>query len=121
MGRRSRQRRREDPAATTPGIDYADDAGNVLTLRERLSAGTLEQLADLHGRPAASQEDRWQRRVEFLFERFALSWTIAGLPLTGQKELLGRYRMADDPTRRWVRQTVEDHLRGAHPDVAEPR
>jgi hypothetical protein len=120
MGRRSRQRRRDDPAGT-PGVDYADDVGNVLTLRERLSQGTLKQLAELHARPAASQEDRWQRRMEFLFERFALSWTIAGLPLTGQKELLGRYRMADDPTRRWVRQTVEDHLRAAHPDEAEPR
>jgi hypothetical protein len=120
MGRRSRQRRREDPAATaTAGVDYTDGVGNVLTLRERLSRGTLEQLADLHARPAASQEDRWQRRMEFLFERFALSWTIAGLPLTGQKELLGRYRMADDPTRRWVRQTVEDHLRAAHPEAAE--
>jgi hypothetical protein len=119
MGRRSRQRRRQDPVADTPGVEYADDSGNVLTLRERLSDGTLKQLADLHARPAASQEDRWQRRMEFLFERFALSWTIAGLPLTGQKELLGRYRMADDPTRRWVRQTVEEHLRTAHPDAAE--
>lgn len=122
MGRRSRQRRREDPAASdTPGVDYTDDSGNVLTLRKHLSNGTLKQLAELHARPAASQEDRWQRRVEFLFERFALSWTIAGLPLTGQKELLGRYRMADDPTRRWVRHTVEEHLRTAHPEAAEQR
>jgi hypothetical protein len=120
MGRRSRQRRREDPAPSPQGVDYADEAGNVLRLRERLSAGTLKQLAELHARPAASQEDRWQRRMEFLFERFALSWTIAGLPLTAQKELLGRYRMADDATRRWVRQTVEDQLRAAHPDAADP-
>ena len=120
MGRRSRQRRRDDPAAEATGVDYTDESGSVLTLRERLSQGTLKQLAELHARPAASQEDRWQRRMEFLFERFALSWTIAGLPLTGQKELLGRYRMADDATRRWVRQTVEEHLRAAHPDVAEP-
>jgi hypothetical protein len=119
MGRRSRQRRRQDPADEAPGIEYTDESGSVLVLRERLSQGTLKQLADLHARPAASQEDRWQRRMEFLFERFALSWTIAGLPLTGQKELLGRYRMADDPTRRWVRQTVEEHLRKAHPEAAE--
>ena len=120
MGRRSRQRRREDPAADTPGVEYSDASGSVLTLRERLSEGTLKQLAELHARPAASQEDRWQRRMEFLFERFALSWTIAGLPLTGQKELLGRYRMADDATRKWVRETVDEHLRSAHPEVAEP-
>jgi hypothetical protein len=101
-------------------VEFTDDAGNVLALRERLSQGTLKQLAELHARPAASQEDRWQRRMEFLFERFTLSWTIAGLPLSGQKELLGRYRMADDATRRWVRQTIEEHLRTAHPEVTEP-
>jgi hypothetical protein len=45
-----------------------------------------------------------------MFERLTVSWTIAGLPLTGQKELLGRYRMADSETRRWVRETLERHL-----------
>ena len=40
------------------------------------------------------REDAWQRAVEFLFERLAVSWTIAGLEITRQKELLGRYRMA---------------------------
>jgi DNA-binding IscR family transcriptional regulator len=45
-----------------------------------------------------------------LFERFAVSWTIAGLPLTRQKELLGRYRLADDETRRWVRASLDEHI-----------
>jgi hypothetical protein len=45
-----------------------------------------------------------------MFERLVASWTIAGLPLTGQKELLGRYRMADSETRRWVRDTLERHI-----------
>jgi hypothetical protein len=45
-----------------------------------------------------------------MFERLVVSWTIAGLPLTGQKELLGRYRMADPDSRRWVRDTLERHL-----------
>jgi len=40
-----------------------------------------------------------------------VSWTIAGLPLTDQKELLGRYRMADGDTRRWIRETIVAHLR----------
>ena len=66
----------------------------MLTLRDDLSAGTIRKLADLEAEPAASAEDRWQRRVEFLFERLAVRWEIAGLPLEGQKELLGRYRMA---------------------------
>jgi hypothetical protein len=116
MGRRSRRRAKEDrpPAATT---DYADDEGNVLTLRDELTAGTLRSLRDLDAKPAASAEDRWQRRVEFLFERLAVRWTIAGLPLEGQKELLGRYRMASSSERQQVRATLAQHLAERHPEI----
>jgi hypothetical protein len=89
----------------------------VLTLRDELSAGTLRQLEQLDSRPAASAEDRWQRRSELLFERLAIRWQIAGLPLDSQKELLGRYRMASADERRWVRDTLGEHLRARHPDV----
>ena len=91
MGRRQRRRRRQDadPSAPIATSDYTDDEGNVLTLRDELSAGTLRKLADLDARPAANAEDRWQRRVEFLFERLAVRWEIAGLPLEAQRELLG--------------------------------
>ena len=64
----------------------------MLTLRERVSSGTASKLREPAGGAAASADDLWRRRTELLFERFAVSWTIAGLPLTGQKELLGRYR-----------------------------
>jgi hypothetical protein len=116
MGRRSRRRgaRESAPAATT---DYRDAEGNVLTLRDELTEGTLRQLEQLEARPAASAEDRWQRRVELLFERLAVSWEIAGLPLESQKELLGRYRMASADERRWVRETLTEHLRTRHPGV----
>ena len=116
MGRRSRRRgaRESAPAATT---DYRDAEGNVLTLRDSLSDGTLRQLEQLDARPAASAEDRWQRRAELLFERLAVSWEIAGLPLESQKELLGRYRMASADERRWVRETLTEHLRTRHPGV----
>jgi hypothetical protein len=116
MGRRSRRRgqRESAPAATT---DYRDAEGNVLTLRDELTDGTLRQLEQLDARPAASAEDRWQRRVELLFERLAVSWEIAGLPLDSQKELLGRYRMASADERRWVRETLAEHLRTRHPGV----
>src|SRR3954453_5216790 len=83
MGKRARKRDRapKEPVATT---DYADDEGNVLTLRDSLSAGTVKQLRDLDAKPAATAEDKWQRREEFLFERFAVGWSIAGLPLETQ-------------------------------------
>ena len=122
MGRRQRRRERAaDPsAARTPAAtsDYTDVDGNVLTLRDELTPGTLAKVKALDTKPAASAEDRWQRRTELLFERLAVRWEIAGLPLEGQKELLGRYRMADADTRRWVRETLERHLREHQPDLA---
>jgi len=121
MGRRQRRRRRETaPAATSePGatFDYADAEGNVLTLRERLTTGTVARYQAIEAPAAASADDLWQRRGEFLFERLTVSWTIAGLPLTGQGELLGRYRMADAETRRWVRETVTEHVRRHQPEL----
>ena len=106
-GRVSGQAGRGEPAATS---DYTAEDGNVLTLRDQLSAGTLRKLGDLDAKPAADAEDRWQRRMEFLFERLAVRWEIAGLPLEGQKELLGRYRMASREERRRVRQALDEHL-----------
>jgi hypothetical protein len=110
MGRRSRRREGKDkaPRSTT---DYTDAEGNVLTLRDELSAGTRAKLDALESKPAASAEDRWQRRAEFLFERLAVRWEISGLPLEGQRELLGRYRMASVEERRWVREVLDEHLR----------
>ena len=109
MGRRNRKRSRDGaPAAST--TDYTDAEGNVLTVRDSLSAGTLKKIEDESGKAASTADDVWQRRGELLFERLVTSWTIAGLPLTGQKELLGRYRMADSDTRRWVRETLDRHL-----------
>jgi hypothetical protein len=114
MGRRSRRRARGGAAdhSSTPAssTDYRDAEGNVLTLRDELTAGTLRQLDQLESKPGASAEDRWQRRTELLFERLAVRWEIAGLPIESQKELLGRYRMASADERRWVRETIEEHF-----------
>jgi len=115
MGKRQRRRGRVPPAET---CDYEDADGNVLTLRETISAGTVAKLAGPPGPGAASGEDLWRRRTEMLFERFAVGWTIAGLPLTGQRELLGRFRLADEETQRWVRQTLDEHVRLHQPELA---
>ncbi len=119
MGKRSRRRARSSgaPAEPTPTSEYRDDDGNVLVLRDSLSAGTLRSLGDLDAKPAASAEDRWQRRVEFLFERLAVRWDIAGLPLESQTELLGRLRMASAGERRFVRETLAAHLGRHHPEL----
>ncbi|MFL5885467.1 MAG: hypothetical protein ACJ77M_10390 [Thermoleophilaceae bacterium] len=110
MGRRARRREKggPEPVATTA---YTDPGGNVLTLRDSLSDKTLAKLRELEGPAAASQEDLWQRRTEILFERLAVSWEIAGLPMTKQAELIGRYRMASPAEREWVRRTIDEHVR----------
>jgi hypothetical protein len=121
MSKRKRQRRQPsreaEPAATT---DYPDAEGNVLTLRDSVSPGTIAKLKEPVGTAAASTDDAWRRRTEMLFERFAVSWTIADLPLRGQKELLGRYRLADQETQRWVRETIAEHVRRHVPELDQP-
>jgi len=120
MGKRARRKARREgaeAAAPTSTSDYRDAEGNVLTLRDELTQGTLRQLNQLDAQPGASAEDRWQRRGELLFERLAVRWEISGLPLESQKELLGRYRMAGSEERRWVREVLDEHLRTHIPDL----
>ena len=119
MGKRQRRRTRGAPGAPESTTEYRDAEGNVLVLRDSLSAGTLAKLREPQGRAAASAEDVWRRRTELLFERLAVSWEIAGLPLTGQRELLGRYRLADQETQRWVRATLDEHVRAHLPELAQ--
>src|SRR5687768_5285063 len=54
-----RKQRREAPAEK-PAVDYTDADGNVLTLRESLSAGTVAKLAEPAGGAAASADDLWR-------------------------------------------------------------
>ncbi len=95
MGRRDRQRSRlPGPLGAAAPATYTDPEGNALILRTKLSPGTRRKYAQIASGaglpPAATREDAWQRSVEFLFERLAVSWTIAGAPpLTAQRELLG--------------------------------
>ncbi len=122
MGRRERGRRREQGAGQSPAptSDYTDPEGNVLTLRDELSGGTLRQLHRLDAKPAASAEDRWQRRVEFLFERLAVRWTVNGVPTEGARMLLARFRAATADERAWVRDVLRRHCREWFPDVEAP-
>ena len=110
-----RKRREREKAAT---VEYVDAEGNRLLLRETLSRGTIRKIGEGPATAAATQEDAWRRRSELLFERLAVSWEIAGLPLEDQKMLLGRYRMADAATQQWVRETIATHLERHIPQLA---
>jgi hypothetical protein len=98
-------------------VDYTDSEGNVLTLRQSLSSKTIKKIGEPPPADSTSAEDRWARRNELLFERLAVSWEIAGLPLDDQQMLLGRYRMADPATQRWVRETIDTHLERHIPEL----
>ena len=115
MAKRRKQRR---PREKATAVSYTDPEGNVLSLRESLSRGTITRIGEAPRSDAASVDDAWRRREEALFERLVVSWEIAGLPLTDQKMLLGRYRMADAETQRWVRRTIDAHVQRHIPDLA---
>lgn len=118
MGRRSRQRAAQSKLAA-PTTEYRDADGNVLSLRGSLTAASRRQYADvLHG--GHEREDAWQRAVELLFERLAVSWTIAGIETTRQKELLARYRAATPDERRFVRDALREHVSENFPELEAP-
>ena len=112
--RRKKEKRRS--RRDVPTESYRDSEGSVLILRCELSRGTIETVREGAVTEAAEIDDVWQRREEMLFERLVVSWEIAGLPLDDQKMLLGRYRMADPETRRWVRETITNHVREFIPE-----
>jgi hypothetical protein len=113
MAKKPRARRRS-PA---PTAEYRDAEGNILRLRETLSPGSVRAIKRAPVGAAASADDAWRRRAEMLFERLAVSWEIAGLPLEDQKLLLGRYRMADSDTQRWVQRTIASHVERFFPEL----
>ena len=124
MGKRSRQRARAGDAApplSAPSSEYRSPAGDaVLELRGALTPATRREYAAVLHDQARSTEDTWQRAVEFLFERLAVRWEVDGVSWEGQRELLGRYRMASQAQRRFVRDAVREHLAEHFPEVQAP-
>ena len=123
MGRRSRQKRSGSRGAeeklAAPTQDYTDDDGNVLTLRGSLTPASRRSYSEaLAG--GLNQEDAWQRATELLFERLAVSWTIASLEIDRQKELLLRYRMASSSEREFVRTALRAHVAEHFPELPAP-
>jgi hypothetical protein len=123
VGRRSRARTKQE-APSAPTCEYADERGNVLTLRGSLTAGARREYAQTlsgeAGRTTATREDAWQRAVELLFEQLAVRWTIAGAPIERQKEMLARFRAASAKERAWVREVLREHCAERFPDVRAP-
>ncbi len=120
MGKRQR-RRRQEGSGRVETTEYRDAEGNVLELRNALSAGTVAKLREGPTTAAALADDAWRRRQELLFERLAVRWDVAGAePLTRQKELLARYRFASSEERHWIRDVLRAHLAEHFPEMTPP-
>jgi hypothetical protein len=113
------KRKRQREKLAVPASGYPDADGNVLTLRGSLTPGARREYADILA-GGLNREDAWQRATELLFERLAVSWTISGLEMTRQKELLGRYRMASTAERQFVRDTLREHAAEHFPELEAP-
>jgi hypothetical protein len=116
-GRKPRKRDRPRP----PESEYRDAEGNVLALRGSMTPATRREYATALAGSPISREDAWQRAVEFLFERLAVRWEIAGTePIVRQKDLLARLRFAGADERRWIREVLREHLAEHFPDMEAP-
>jgi hypothetical protein len=115
VGRRHRQRTK----LTAPVTAYRDAEGNVLRLRGALTAASRREYTETMS-GGLNREDAWQRAGELLFERLVVSWEIAGLELTRQKELLGRFRMASPQERDFIRGALREHLAEHFPELQAP-
>jgi hypothetical protein len=121
MGRRARRRRAEGAGPpdlpSTPESVYALGVDDLLVLRGVLSPATRRAYAELGARV---REDAWHRRVEFLFERLAVRWEVAGVAYAGPNDLLGRFRAASADERAEIRDVLRRHVAAHFPEVEAP-
>jgi hypothetical protein len=115
VGRRNRQRTK----LAAPVSEYRDADGDTLKLRGSLTPASRLEYASVFG-GGLDREDAWQRAAELLFERLAVTWTIAGLELSRQKELLVRYRAASSAERQFVRDALREHISEHFPELEAP-
>jgi hypothetical protein len=66
------------------------------------------------------REDAWHRRVEFLFERLAVRWEVAGVAYAGPSELLARFRAASADERAAIRDALRRHAAEHFPELDPP-
>jgi hypothetical protein len=110
LGKRSRREKLRAPTSVY-------DAGGALELRGSMTPATRREYAEL---PARTREDAWQRAVEFLFERLAVSWSPGGVEYAKQKDLLARFRMASPDERAAVRAALREHVAEHFPELEAP-
>jgi len=115
VGRRNRQREK----LRAPVADYHGPENSVLSLRGSLPPAARREYTDTL-RGGLDRDDAEQRALELLFERLAVSWTISELPISRQRELLQRYRLASSQERDFVRESLRTHAAEHFPELELP-
>jgi hypothetical protein len=113
-------KRRRQAKLRAPEAEYRDAERNLLVLRGAMTPATRLEYDAIRTDQAKTTEDSWHRSVEFLFERLAVRWEVSGVPTTGQKELLMRFRVATQAERAWIRDVLREHLAEHFPEVTAP-
>jgi hypothetical protein len=115
VGRRNRQRAK----LAAPLSEYTDPEAGTLALRGSLTPGSRRDYTEsLAG--GLNREDARQRATELLFERLAVSWTVAGVRTSASRGLLDRYRMASGAEREFVREALRRHVEENFPELQAP-
>jgi hypothetical protein len=112
-------------APELPTVPYTSADGRMtLDLRCAMTPKTRSVYAETVGggigQAAMTREDVWHRAVEFLFERLVMGWSVDGVPTTGQKALIARFRVASAEERTWIRSVLREHLAEWFPEMQAP-
>lgn len=118
---KKRAKRDRPERLKAPSVTYSDGPGGLaVDLRAALPlparARYHDELHDLR----RSTDDSWQRALEFLWEQLGTRWALHDAEITARKELLGRYRLADQDERRFVRDALRQHLAEYFPEMERP-
>lgn len=118
---KKRAKRDQLPKLKAPAVRYdGGPEGLAIELRAGLPLPARARYhAELH-ELRRSTDDSWQRALEFLWEQLAMSWELTGATITARKELLGRYRLASQDERRFVRDALRTHLAEYFPEMERP-
>ncbi|MEH3053941.1 MAG: hypothetical protein PGN13_08035 [Patulibacter minatonensis] len=118
---KKRAKRSQPERLKAPSIPYeGGPEGLVVDLRAGLPlparARYHEELHDLR----RSTDDSWQRALEFLWEQLGTRIAVHGAEIRARKELLGRYRMASQEERKFIRESLRAHLAEYFPEMERP-
>lgn len=118
---KKRAKRDQLPKLKAPSIRYEGGPdGLAVELRAGLPLPARQRYHDEIHDLRRSTDDSWQRGLEFLWEQLGTSWDLHGEPITARKALLGRYRMASQDERKFVRESLRKHLGEYFPEMEQP-